>query len=284
MPVTGVSSKNNKSSSQGALRGGMRLGKYRLDRRIGVGGFATVYAGRDTVLGINVAIKIPLEQYVSEELLSEFRKEARLTLQLNHPNILPLRDATFIDGHFVIISPLGETTLDQRLKSRIGFERAFEVLEQLVAGVAYAHEQGIIHCDIKPENVLLFKDGGVRLADFGIAKAAVATISGSGTGTIGHMAPEQAMGRPSARSDVFSVGLIAYRLFAGHWPEYPFQWPLPGQAKLRKNCSKSLIAWIRKSIDLNPRERFRDAIQMKSELERIRPAALRFARRGRAST
>ncbi|TWT94005.1 serine/threonine-protein kinase [Stieleria varia] len=272
---------NQPRESNAKLRCGSKLGKYRLDRRIGSGGFASVYAATDTVLGIKVALKIPMEHLVSQDLLDEFRREARMTVKLEHPNILPIRDATFIDGHFVIVAPLGETTLDERLKKRLGFDRAIDIFEQLLSGVAHAHQQGIIHCDIKPENVLLFKDGAVRLADFGIAKAASTTITGSGTGTIGYMAPEQAMGKPSARSDVFSLGLIAYRLFSGCWPEYPFDWPMGGYSRLRRTAHPDLIAVIRKSLVINARGRFKDAAQMLSEFEKVRLKAIRYAKRNR---
>ena len=226
----------SKSKNHSPLRVRSRLGKYRLDRRIGEGGFATVYAATDTLLGIKVALKIPSQRLVSPLLLDEFRRETRLTMKLDHPNILPIRDASVIDGHFTIVAPLANGTLEDRLKKRISFETAYDVGSQLLDAVAYAHEQGVIHCDIKPANILLFDDNLIRLGDFGIAKAALTTVSGAGTGTIGYMAPEQAMGRPSKRSDVFSIGLIAYRLFSGCWPEYPFEWPMQGASQLRQRA------------------------------------------------
>lgn len=266
----------------GRVRVGSRLGKYRIDRRQGSGAYASVYAAHDTLLGIKVALKIPSEAVMSNELLDEFRREVRLTMRLDHPNILPIRDATFINGHFVIVSPLGEKTLDDRLKNRIAFETAFDMLTQLLEAVAHAHQRGVIHCDIKPENILIFPGNHIRLADFGIAKAAQTTISGSGTGTVGHMAPEQAMGKPSMRSDVFSIGLIAYRMLAGVWPEYPFTWPLAGVTKLRRRAHPDLVAVIRKSIEFNPRHRYRDASQMLAEWTQARLKALRYARRHRS--
>ncbi|MFG0262313.1 MAG: serine/threonine-protein kinase [Novipirellula sp. JB048] len=265
------------------VRVGTRLGKYRIERRLGTGGFATVYAAFDTLLGIKVALKIPSPELVSPQLLEEFRREARLTIQLDHPNILPIRDAAFIEGHFVIVSPLGERTLADRIQKRIGFELAFSYVHQLLEGVAYAHEQGVIHCDNKPENNLLVEENEIRLGDFGIAKAAQATISGSGTGTVGYMAPEQAMGKPSMRSDVFSIGLLAYRIFSGKWPEYPFEWPLEGAAQLRRRAHGDLIAVIRKSLEVNPRHRYRDAPQMLSVFAQTRLKAIRFSRRHRVS-
>lgn len=266
------------------LRGGSRLGKYRLERRIANGGFATVFAAGDTLLGIKVALKIPSSELISQELLSEFRREARLTMRLDHPHILPIRDATFIDGHFVIITPLAEKTLEDRLRKRLSSETAFDIIHQLLQAVAYAHEEGVIHCDIKPENILMFEDNHIRLADFGIAKVAQTTISGSGTGTVGYMSPEQAMGKPSARSDVFSIGLLAFRMFSGKWPEYPFEWPIPGASQLRRRAHPDLIAIIRKSIAVNPRHRYRNASQMLDEWEKTRLKAIRFARRRRVES
>lgn len=265
------------------IRTGSRLGKYRIERRLGSGGFATVYRAMDTLLGVRVALKLPISSLVSPELLEEFRREARMTMRLEHKNILPIRDASFIDDHFVIVSPLGERTLSHRLQKRIRFEAAFDIITQLLEAVAYAHEQGVIHCDIKPENIILFEANHIRLADFGIAKAARNTINGAGTGTVGYMAPEQAMGKPSARSDVFSIGLIAYRMFAGKWPEYPFEWPPPNIAHIRRRCHGELIAVIRKAISPNPRHRYRDATQMLKAWQKTRLKSLRYARRHRPS-
>jgi serine/threonine protein kinase len=221
---------------------------------------------------------------ISQELLNEFRREARLTMRLDHPHILPIRDATFIDGHFVIITPLADRTLEDRLRKRVAFETAFDIIQQLLDAVAYAHEAGVIHCDIKPENILMFEDNQIRLADFGIAKLAQKTISGSGTGTVGYMSPEQAMGKPSARSDVFSIGLLAFRVFSGKWPEYPFEWPIPGASQLRRRAHPDLIAIIRKAIAINPRHRYRNATQMLQQWEKTRMKAIRFARRHRVES
>ena len=134
-----------------------------------------------------------------------------------------------------------------------------------------------MHCDIKPENFILFDDDELRLTDFGIAKVCDITIVGSGTGTIGHMAPEQAMGKPSMRSDVFSLGLIIYRMLTGVWPEYPFAWPPPGASTLRtRRIHPEMIRFIKKAISPLPRNRFADALKMEQEFERLYPIA-RFA-------
>lgn len=265
-----------------ALRARQRLGKYRIERRLNEGGFAIVYQAMDTIEGIRVALKIPHSRIINEEVLKNFRHEVRLAARLEHPNILPLKNAEFIGDYFVIALPLGERTLADRLQKRISFRAAMNYAEQLLEAVAYAHQQRIIHCDIKPENVVLFPGDQLRLMDFGIAKVAQKTVQGAGTGTVGHMAPEQAMGKPSARSDVFAVGLVLYRMFAGHWPEWPYKWPPPGIQLLRSRVHPELISLLRKSIELEPRKRYRDADQMLSAFHRVRrKSVMHYERRRR---
>lgn len=263
------------------LRARQRLGKYRIERRLGEGGFANVYKAMDTIEGIRVALKIPHAAHVTEEVLQDFRNEVRLTARLEHPHILPLKDASIIDERFVIAFPLAERTLDDRLRNRIALKTALDYLDQILDAVAYAHRNRIVHCDIKPDNVLLFSDNRIRLTDFGIAKVAQKTLRGSGTGTVGFMAPEQAMGKPSPRSDVFSIGLVACRMLTGHWPEWPFDWPPPGHARLKNRVHPDLVAWLKKSVDLDPRKRFKDADQMRNAFRRLHKKSLDFASRKR---
>lgn len=258
------------------------LGKYRIRRKIGAGAFATVYEAYDTIEGVPVALKIPHLDQLDEESVQLIRREVRLTARLEHENILPLRNAMMIDGYFVIATPLGEQTLTDRLRRRLGPKTSLSYAEQLLSALAYAHEERIIHCDIKPDNVILFPDGVVRLADFGIAKVALRTrtIMGSGQGTVGYMAPEQAMGKPSFRSDVFSMGLLIYRMFAGELPEWPFDWPLPGAERLRRTVSRDFIAFLRRAIEIPERRRYRDGVQMERAFQAVKPRALRGSARG----
>jgi serine/threonine-protein kinase len=207
---------------------------------------------------------------MTEDVLKDFRAEVRLMARMEHNNILKLKDASWIDERFVIAFPLGEKTLDQRIVSRMSQTTALELSEQMLDAVAYAHRSHIVHCDIKPENLILFPNNRLRLTDFGIAKIAHRTLRGSGTGTVGYMAPEQAMGKPSSRSDVFSVGLVMYRMLAGQWPEWPYEWPLPGYQRLRGKVHPDLIAFLRKAIELQPRKRFKDGDEMLRAYNRIR--------------
>ncbi len=260
------------------------MGKYRIERRLAQGGFAHVYQALDTIEGVRVALKMPHQSVVTPTMLDCFQREARLVAKLDHPNILPLKDASFIEGRFVIASRLGERTLSDRLRNRLGFESALELAIQMVSAVAYAHRLNIIHCDIKPENMILLPDGRLQLADFGIAKVAQKTVNGSGSGTVGYMAPEQAMGRPSTKSDVFSLGLIMYRMFTGHLPVWPFEWPFKGNANLRRKAHPELVNFLRRAVEIRPSKRFADADEMLSSLTKLRRRALIFYSRKRAKT
>ncbi len=259
------------------FRARQKLGKYRIERRLASGGFANVYKAMDTIEGIRVALKIPHANMVDQDLLNAFRHEVRLTARLEHHNILPIKNASFIDGHFVIAFPLGEKTLHERLRCRMSLTTALHFAEQMLDATAYAHRQRIIHCDIKPENMILFPGNRLRLTDFGIAKVAQRTVQGSGTGTLGYMAPEQAMGQPSLRSDVFSLGLILYRMVAGQWPAWPYEWPPPGHAKMRGRVHQDFIKFLRRAIEPVPRRRFRDADCMFAQFQPVKRKALRHA-------
>lgn len=268
-----------KTKSAHSLRARQKLGKYRIERRLGEGGFAAVYQAMDTIEGIRVALKIPHSSVLTNEVLDDFRHEVRMIAKLDHPNILPLKNASFIDDRFVIAFLLGEEALDERLGRRVSMRTALELAEQMLEAVAYAHRLKIVHCDVKPENFIIFPGNRVRLTDFGIAKVAQKTIRGSGRGTVGYMAPEQAMGRPSAKSDVFSLGLILYRMVAGVWPEWPYRWPSGGYGQLRRRAHPELIEFLRRAMDPDPRRRFRDGEQMLAAFHKLKTKALRFASR-----
>ncbi len=261
------------------VRTGMMLGKYRISRRIARGGFADVFAALDSIEGIPAALKIPHVDKFDQPAMAYFRKEVRLAGKLEHPGILPLKNADFINGHFVIASPLGESTLAERLQSRMTTAQVLDYAEQILSALAHAHERGIIHCDIKPENIILFPGNRLRLTDFGIARFANHTLPASGSGTLGYMAPEQAMGKPSPRSDVFSMGLLIYLMLTGHLPEWPFEWPPPNYERLRRNMDKNAAEFLRKALNLNPRLRFENARTMLAAFQRVKRGALRLTKR-----
>ncbi|MCA9211981.1 MAG: serine/threonine protein kinase [Planctomycetales bacterium] len=247
-----------------------RFGKYLIEKKLGEGGFAVVYQARDTIEGIRVALKIPYAHLVTDESLELFRHEVRMAAKLDHPNIQPLKYADYVDGHFVIVMALGLGTLEERLTKRVSTDTALSFSSQILSAVAFAHENKIIHCDVKPDNFLLFPNNQLRLTDFGIARVANRTLKGSGAGTVGYVAPEQAMGKPSFRSDVFSIGLVMYRMFAGKLPEWPYTWPYVGVERLKKCLHSDVIAVIKKATEVDTRVRYKDAIQFKAAFDKIR--------------
>ena len=125
-----------------AIKPNQRLGKYRIERKLGDGGFANVFRAFDTLEAVRVALKVPYDYLLSEEWLAEFRREVRINAQLHHPNILPVKTADLIDGRLVVAYPLGERTLQDRMRSRMSLLSAIEYIDQLLEAAAFAHPTG----------------------------------------------------------------------------------------------------------------------------------------------
>jgi serine/threonine protein kinase len=258
------------------LKARQKIGKYRITSRISSGPLADVYRAYDTIQKIHVALKLPkLNGRMDEE---EILHEVQVATRLKHPNILSILNASYIDEHFVIAMEAGEESLYERLERRITTPLALDLAGQGLAALAYAHSHRIIHCDIKPENFILFPGNQLRLGDFGFAKLSLRTLKASGSGTIDYIAPEQAMGRPKFQSDVFSMGLVLYRLFSGVLPEWPYEWPLAGYDRLTARVRPEFVQFLRKAIQLDPKKRYRDAVQMQAAFERLRSHARRQKR------
>jgi len=258
-----------------ALKSRQRLGQYRIERKLAAGGFAVVYKARDTIEGIDVALKIPHAELVNKEMLECFRKEVRLTARLDHPNILPIKTAGQIAGHFVIVMPLGLENLGERIGRRMSRSTVMGFAEQLLEALACAHKQHIAHCDLKPENMVIFPGNRLRLTDFGIARIALRTLAASGSGTVGYIAPEQALGKPSLRSDVFAAGLVIYRMMSGELPEWPFGWPPPGVDRIRKNFHPDMVSFLRRALEVDEKKRYGSAVQMLDAFQKLKPRVLR---------
>jgi len=259
------------------LRAKSRIGKYRILGLICEGGFAKVYRALDTIEGVELALRIPVEYPLSPATRTALRREIQLTHKLEHPNILPLKNADLVDGHLLMAYPLGTESLADRMRRRIGMPLALSYGQQMLDGLAHAHAKRIAHCDVKPDNIILFGRERIRLTDFGLARVARHTRVASGSGTLGYMAPEQAMGRASVRSDVFAAGLILYRMFAGTLPSWPFDWPLPGHPRLIERVTPGMANLLRRSLHVDQRRRFRDAQAMAQSYRRLLPAARRKA-------
>ena len=253
------------------LRARQKIGKYKIVGRIASGPLADVYRAYDTIQKMRVALKIPKTSSGATE--EEFLHEVQVATKLRHPNILSVLNASYVDDHFVIAMELGEQSLADRIERRTSTALAMDLAGQAIASLAFAHEKKIIHCDIKPENYILFAGNQLKLADFGFAKLSLRTLKASGSGTIDYISPEQAMGRPKFQSDVFSLGLVLYRLFSGKLPEWPFEWPMAGHERLLERARPELVAILQKAIQLDPKKRYKNAEQMRVEFERMRSSA-----------
>src|SRR3954470_19576592 len=194
--------------------------RYRVIERVGSGGMAAVLLAEDERLGRQVAIK-RLHAESPEDTARRFRREAKLGASLNHPNLISIYDIVTDDEGVLIVMEYvdGETLGDAIERGRVAPERAIEVLRAVAEALEHAHSEGIVHRDVKPANVLLGRDGRVKLADLGIATAVEGTrITKSGTvmGTAAYMAPEQLEGhKPGAEADLYSLAVLAWESLSG---------------------------------------------------------------------
>ena len=200
-------------------------GRYRVVRKLGGGGMADVYLCEDLTLGRHVAVKVLLQRYLNDPTFVErFRREAKAAAGLNQQNLVAIYDWGELDGTYYIVMEYveGETLKDLiRRRGRLSGNESVNVTMQLLAAVDFAHRSGIIHRDIKPQNVMLDRGGTVKVMDFGIARAGDSgmTEAGSILGTAQYLAPEQAKGYPvDERSDLYSVGVVLYEMLTGTVP------------------------------------------------------------------
>jgi Tol biopolymer transport system component/predicted Ser/Thr protein kinase len=213
---------------------GTQLGPYRIEALLGKGGIGEVYQALDTKLNRPVAVKVLSGDVADPAPRRRFQREAQIASSLNHPHILTVYDVGELDGRQYLVTEFvdGGTLNDWARASPRTWRSTVELLVGVADGLATAHTAGILHCDIKPGNILVAKNGYAKLADFGLAKLAEGrernlnrsimewrTREGAILGTIAYMSPEQASGKPlDVRSDIFSFGAVLYELFAGQRP------------------------------------------------------------------
>jgi WD40 repeat protein len=278
-----------------AIQAGTRLGPYEVLGPIGAGGMGEVYRARDPRLGREVAIKVlPAEYSADPERLKRFEREARAAGSLNHPNVLVIHDVGTEAGRFYVVSELLDgRTLGAHLRTGpVSRREALDWAVQVARGLAAAHGKGIVHRDIKPDNLFVTKDGLVKVLDFGLARWAAtaseeATLSrltdtGLQLGTAGYMSPEQVRALTSdARSDIFSFGVVLYELLSGRHPFRRETRPETQAAILRDEPPSlsgvglplSLERIVRRCLEKRPEDRFHSAHDVALALESVGAAA-----------
>src|SRR5436190_2328395 len=303
-----------------AVVGELIADRYELEELVGSGGMSSVYKAHDRLLERSVALKILHEQYTrDEDYVERFRREARSVAQLTHPNIVTVIDRGEQDGRQFIVFEYVDGENLKELVEREGPLPVHEVIElglQVARGLSFAHENGLVHRDVKPQNVLLDGDGRAKVTDFGIARSLDVdgmTITGTIMGTSNYIAPEQARGEPvDEQSDIYSLGCVLYELLAG---EVPFDGdnfvavamrhvndPVPSVRDTRPDVPPRLDWAIQQAMAKDHEQRYASMGEFAAELEgcyaeldgdegatmirpaagtRVRPPAARAAQRRR---
>src|SRR3954471_20482050 len=262
-------------------------GRYRALKRLGVGGMAEVWCAEDEVLGRRVALKLLGGRFTEDpEFRERFRREAQAAASLTHPNIVGIFDRAEWEGTPYIAMEL----VDGRTLKELVTERgplppnvAVNFAEQVLTALAYAHRRGLVHRDLKPQNVIVDAEGTAKVADFGIARAANSdmTQTGAMVGTVQYFSPEQAQGLPvDSRSDLYSVGVVLYELLTGQLPfegEAPIsialkhvnERPAP-VGQMRPGIPPALDAVVLRALEKDPALRFQTAEEFIAALEAAR--------------
>lgn len=279
---------------------GRTLGHYRIVRRLGGGGMGEVYLAEDTQLGRRVAVKIlPHRLTADSSLVARFRQEARAASALNHANIVTIYEVGESEGtHFIATEYVEGVTLRERMsRAALTVGEVLDIAAQVAAALSKAHSAGVVHRDVKPENVMVDEEGHAKVLDFGIAKLVeqshesateaptvlkVETSPGAVMGTAHYMSPEQAraLRDVDARTDVWSLGVVLYEMLAGC---LPFEGETPSDvmvailnkeplslARFNREVSEGLELLVQKALEKNRDERYQTAKELLSDLRRVR--------------
>lgn len=263
-----------------------KFGRYKIISELGRGGMATVYRAFDPNFDREVAIKaLPREMMHDPQFRSRFEREIKMVAQLGHPSIVPVYDTGEVDGqpYFVMRFMTGGSLSDRIEKGGIPIEETARIIGKIAQGLAYAHRKGVIHRDLKPDNILFDENGEPFISDFGVAKLieSAGNLTGSGViGTPAYMSPEQAQGvEIDKRSDVYGLGVIVYQMLTGHQPysaDTPMgvvvkhiTEPVPEILKVLPNLPPDVDAVIKTAMAKDKTSRYENTIELAKALNTI---------------
>ena len=268
--------------------GSMLGGRYQIEEIVGVGGMAVVYRARDTILGRDVALKVLKKEFAEDpDIRKRFSIESRAVAKLSHHNIVSVFDVGSEDGTDYIVMELIEgITLKQYLqrKGHLSWEETIFFAEQVARALMHAHSRGIIHQDVKPQNVIILRDGTAKLTDFGIASFAAAQetrVVQEAIGSVHYISPEQAKGsKIDYRTDIYSLGVVMYEMLTGRLPfegETALQIVMqhinavpPMPSELVPDIPKGLDAIVMHAMCANISRRYASADELCADLARVR--------------
>lgn len=260
--------------------------RYKINSLIGQGGMSYVYRATDTKMGREVAIKVLKEEYCEDdEFIRKFQNEAQAAAKLNHPNIVAVYD--IIDNHknklhYIVMELVEGITLKSYIqrKGRMDSKEAIAIALQVVGGIEQAHKNGIVHRDIKPQNMIVSGDGTVKVADFGIARAATQqTVNTTVMGSVHYISPEQARsGQSDERSDIYSFGCTLYEMLTGKVPYdgstsvavvfAHLENPIPKITRLVPDVYPALDIIVSKCMQKNPEKRYQHIDELERDLQK----------------
>lgn len=264
---------------------GKRLNdRYKLLQLIGGGGMANVYLARDIILDRDVAVKVLRLDFVNDELfIKRFRREAQAATSLNHENIVTIYDVGEDDGiYYMVMEYVRGCTLKQYIQQHapLPVQEALRMMDQLTGAIAHAHQNGVIHRDIKPQNILVSEDGTLKITDFGIAVALSSTTitqTNSVLGSVHYLSPEQAKGgMATEKSDIYSLGIVMFELLTGQLPFLGesavaivlkhLQTETPSVRRWNPNIPQSVENIVLKATAKNPLHRYNSALDMRQHI------------------
>ncbi|MGI9952342.1 Stk1 family PASTA domain-containing Ser/Thr kinase [Moorellaceae bacterium AZ2] len=263
-------------------------GRYEIKEALGGGGMALVYRGQDRLLNRSVTIKILREQFASDRnFVARFQQEAQAVARLSHPNVVSIYDVGQEEGlHYLVMEYVEGNSLKEVIDQRapLPAQEAVDIALQICEALEHAHENGVIHRDIKPHNILITKQGRVKVTDFGIAQAvseATMTYTGTLIGSVHYLAPEQARGESTGvTADIYSLGVVLYEMVTG---QVPFNGDTPLSVALKHlheeprlprelnpNIPPALERIILRALAKDPARRYPSAASLRADLRALR--------------